>query len=176
MRRAAGLLLITGLAGCVQDPVPVASERTGPVRCAPTDCLLPRPAGLRVQNEDGAPQFVDPATGARITVERFDLRDDPERATRLLDAEAEDLGLVARFTQPPTGPFGILVRGISGQRAGASAVSIDPDPIRVRLLVFENPATDHVLVLRAEGPASAFAAPGSPLDAVLDGVRLGPGF
>jgi hypothetical protein len=174
----AGLVVLAAalLAACSVDGPAPRDPGTGPVACGPRDCLLPRPAGARVQNEGDAPQFLDRATGARLTVERLDLGNDADVLAALLDREAADLGLVARFEQPPQGPAGIVVRGVSGQRAPAPGQLLDPDPVRVRLVTFTNPATGHVLVLRIEGPVSAFEHPDFSLDAVIDGALVGPRF
>jgi hypothetical protein len=189
------LLLALAAAACTPDPLPETGTAPERIGCGVPHCSLHLPAGvIPVGTDDDALRVLEhAATGVRMQVRVLESAPSepagiaPELA-RLLDREEARLAPAVRFSQPPQGPLGIVVRGVSGtlqQDPGRTA--IDPGanrgagrqpaaPVRVQLLSYASPATGRVLVLRARGAEPQWSLAWPELGNVARDIRLEEGF
>ena len=197
MSRTGVLLLTLAAAACAPDPAPEATSAPQRIDCGVQDCSLQLPPGVvPVAAGDDARRVLEhTATGVRMDVrvletEPTDPAGIPAGLARLLDREAARLTPAVRFSQPPQGPLGIVVRGVSGtlqEGPGRTAIgpsagdgdSAEPDSsgtVRVQLLTYTSPATGRVLVLRASGSEPQWSRGWPDLRAVTRDLRLEEGF
>jgi hypothetical protein len=193
--RTAVLFVLT-LAGTACAPDPATEAGAGPERidCGVPNCSLRLPPGVMPVAADGTARRVleHAATGVRMEVrvlETTPTESDaiPAELARLLDREEARLAPAVRFSQPPQGPLGIVVRGVSGTLQEGTDVGpgaeggygLEPEssgPVRVQLLSYTSPATGRVLLLRARAPEPQWSTAWSGLGAVTRDVRLEEGF
>ena len=142
--------------------------------CGVPHCALARVPGVRLVRDDDGRALLHEATGARVAIEYLDGR--PGAVDALLARWRERLAPVVDWRQPPDAASGFRVRGLTGQRRPPAGVFVDPDPVRVWLATWENPATGSVLVLRTAAPASVWDRAWADLEPVLTRVAFTPRF
>lgn len=171
MRRRTGALLLAALVltGCAGRE---------PLRwdCGVPHCSLERVAGVRLVRDGEGHGLEHEATGARVHVAYVDASASPGRVDEILQSWRTRLSPVVDWSQPPQHAPGFLVRGVTGDLKPPPGVIIDPDPGKVWLATYANPATGSVLVLRAEAPRSVWTEAWTDLGPLLTRVALGPEF
>lgn len=186
-RSCAPLLAILLLTACVDAPVTGGSG--GPsaatlehsvadgdrwVSCGMPGCQLRAPSDVQIEATASGIRMAFGESDVVVDASRQDVQALAGGVSGWLDAQRRTLALAAHWTGPPAA-HGFIVRGLTGT-AVQTAVLIDEDPHRVHLTAWENPATGSVLLLRASGSASAWAAAWPSLSRVVSEVRLDADF